>query len=731
MNKKSKKTFSKKELFSLFESGNYQKVISKIKQFNVEDTTHEERESILLDSYQKLAHEHFEAGDISRAIRDINSLLQINTSQIYEIIKLKYLCYMEYFEDAIVLGERLILSNDKKIKQEAIFLHQLALLYNGNYSLDSTLLKLLPKSQQNYILGFAALLQGDGMLALKYFETSNPRAKIEKNNLEALKIIIKGEGSKGDFSNIKPLYRFLLSGEERGLANTKNIRVAKEEVKREFVNQNKNRAMEDLLLLQEAIDVKIIIQNVTDKEQKTSLIYNNISLLVEKQKNNQALHLFIQYKEDLIRLVESATLFIIIKSHTQDKKSDRALITFLLGYLKLHHQKIAPFQIDFILLFLLNYDESQAIHLARTYNREHFLFWVKELPMANTYSSSLQEKFDAATKRYSMVSNQLIDSISDSLELIDEEIEQFNNQKREDFVQHLGVLMRLLQNSDKVHRKYQESFLNLLKVLASVVQTFPYVKDPQLYEALFDAIEYFVDFFGINKVKLPLDIKAFFISFSKKESIKRRTNHRKRKNIFDFIDMILDEEYLERFRYDFKEEEYDALAIKNQCIENLEKAKEHPFSPLATLKEYYYKSYVHHLVLDLIAKSIELKIDNTDKVIHEIISTLAISFCDTAIQAQLIQSIKQYAKNDPKVALVFLEYAIGSVEYSRRGYVWYLKWLESYIVLFIDHRLEQNSLFNDILNEFLKIQKKKKFKSMSASYDKFLKLNSSQQGVLF
>jgi ribosomal protein L17 len=188
--------------------------------------------------------------------------------------------------------------------------------------------------------------------------------------------------------------------------------------------------------------------------------------------------------------------------------------------------------------------------------------------------------------------------------------------------------------------------------------------------------------------------------------------------------MMLNEEYFKAFRYDFKEEEYDALAIKNQCIKNLQNAKEDPFAPLVALKEDYYKSYVHQLVLDLIAKSIELQIGNTDEIIREILSKLTISFQDTMIQAGLIQSIKKYAKNDLRVALVILEYAIGSIEHNRREYLWYLKWLESYILLFNNHHLKRNSLFDDILNEFLKIQKKKKFKSMNAAYTRFLKLDT-------
>jgi len=52
MAKKKKKTFSKEGLLSLFENNNYQKVISKIKQFDIEGMSSKELEYITLSSYE-------------------------------------------------------------------------------------------------------------------------------------------------------------------------------------------------------------------------------------------------------------------------------------------------------------------------------------------------------------------------------------------------------------------------------------------------------------------------------------------------------------------------------------------------------------------------------------------------------------------------------------------------------------------------------------------------------
>ena len=226
MAKKQKKKFQKNQLRSLFQSGNYQKVISKIKQFEIDGMSAEELLEIQISSYKKLASSNFELGDINRALRDIESLLSIDGNEEYKLTKLKYLCYIEYFDDAMVLSKNLMNSKNSKIKKEAAFLLLLSSIYSGNYNIDEKILKLLPTAKVNYILGFVEFVQDNTEQALMFFDKCNPRAKVEKENIYVIKSIIMGQNTT-TYDNTKPLYRFLMSGDDVHLQNTKNSRVIK------------------------------------------------------------------------------------------------------------------------------------------------------------------------------------------------------------------------------------------------------------------------------------------------------------------------------------------------------------------------------------------------------------------------------------------------------------------------------------------------------------------------
>jgi hypothetical protein len=292
MAKKKKKKFQKKQLISLFESGNYQKVISKAKQFVIEGMSEEELQTILTTSYIELAQNNFNKGDIGRAIRDIDSLLKIDNSEKTRLIKLKYLCYIENFEDAIVLAEELIaLKKLKDIQKEAVFLYLMANLYSGNYELDKKLLKIIPLSRQRYIFGFREFLQDNIELAMGHFNNCNPRSKIEKKNLQAIKAIISNQ-EMSDVGEIKPLYRFLIDGSTDGLANTKNSRSIKKEITAQFAQKNRSGAIQNLLLLKSSVEVDVIKAHANSKEEESRLIYNNISILVDKKQYPQAIKLF-------------------------------------------------------------------------------------------------------------------------------------------------------------------------------------------------------------------------------------------------------------------------------------------------------------------------------------------------------------------------------------------------------------------------------------------------------
>jgi len=233
MAKKKKKKFQKKQLLSLFHNENYQKVISKIKQFEIDGMSDKELYQIQITSYEKLANANFRLGDKNRAMRDMESLLTIDSSEEYKIIKLKYLCYMEYFKDAIIFAQDLINSKNSKIKKEALFLYILANIYSGNYDIEEKFLKLLPIARVNYILGFKEFLEGNIEEALLYLDKCNPRVKIEKKNIEAIKsIILNQETTSSEI--LKPLYRFLINGDDTNLQNTKNSRIIKKDILTQF-----------------------------------------------------------------------------------------------------------------------------------------------------------------------------------------------------------------------------------------------------------------------------------------------------------------------------------------------------------------------------------------------------------------------------------------------------------------------------------------------------------------
>lgn len=63
-----------------------------------------------------MAEDNFALGDINRAMRDIESLLMIESSDEYRVIKLKYLCYMEHFKDAILFSNLLEYKKKRDLK---------------------------------------------------------------------------------------------------------------------------------------------------------------------------------------------------------------------------------------------------------------------------------------------------------------------------------------------------------------------------------------------------------------------------------------------------------------------------------------------------------------------------------------------------------------------------------------------------------------------------------------
>jgi len=724
MAKKKKKKFQKKQLLSLFHNENYQKVISKIKQFEIDGMSDKELYQIQITSYEKLANANFKLGDINRAMRDMESLLTIDSSEEYKIIKLKYLCYMEYFKDAIVFAQDLINSKNSKIKKEALFLYILANIYSGNYDIEEKFLKLLPIARVNYILGFKEFLEGNIEEALLYLDKCNPRVKIEKKNIEAIKsIILNQETTSSEI--LKPLYRFLINGDDTNLQNTKNSRIIKKDILTQFYKNKKSSEIEKLISLKSSIPIETIVEEIKDKEKQTKLIYNNIVLLVDKQKNyHKALELFIKNKNQLVQIVESAVLLIQIKSLLDDTKSDKIVLNFLSNYLKLHYKKLSPFQLDFIFVFLIQSSQiNTSIRIIKEYNGEDILFILKDLIEITEVEPQIQERFNRIIKRYSFIKDKTFEAILGVIDSFNENISIIKSKEIELFAKQLSKILTLFQNCQKPHKKYQPKIFKILSSISSFIQNLDFATNRDLYIQLSETINRFIEIFNIDREDLSKDIKILFISLEKEKSIKKekKTDDETMFDIFkqivndydedDFDDMLnsFDEDYLD---------DNDLARIKKDFIEAL-KNNQTPFNnELEDIEDSFNNPIIFEFILDLVGKAIEFD-RYDDSFTQTLLDNMYIEPQDNYYREDLIMAIKKYAKKDIKIAIIFFYDCITLVPTNQRETVWYLKWLEAYLYLVDDYSQPRDKAFKGCLNHFIKVQQKKRFKTLN---DKFKKL---------
>jgi hypothetical protein len=724
MAKKKKKKFQKKQLLSLFHNENYQKVISKIKQFEIDGMSDKELYQIQITSYEKLANANFKLGDINRAMRDMESLLTIDSSEEYKIIKLKYLCYMEYFKDAIIFAQDLINSKNSKIKKEALFLYILANIYSGNYDIEEKFLKLLPIARVNYILGFKEFLEGNIEEALLYLDKCNPRVKIEKKNIEAIKsIILNQETTSSEI--LKPLYRFLINGDDTNLQNTKNSRIIKKDILTQFYKNKKSSEIEKLISLKSSIPIETIVEEIKDKEKQTKLIYNNIVLLVDKQKNyHKALELFIKNKNQLVQIVESAVLLIQIKSLLDDTKSDKIVLNFLSNYLKLHYKKLSPFQLDFIFVFLIQSSQiNTSIRIIKEYNGEDILFILKDLIEITEVEPQIQERFNRIIKRYSFIKDKTFEAILGVIDSFNENISIIKSKEIELFAKQLSKILTLFQNCQKPHKKYQPKIFKILSSISSFIQNLDFATNRDLYIQLSETINRFIEIFNIDREDLSKDIKILFISLEKEKSIKKekKTDDETMFDIFkqivndydedDFDDMLnsFDEDYLD---------DNDLARIKKDFIEAL-KNNQTPFNnELEDIEDSFNNPIIFEFILDLVGKAIEFD-RYDDSFTQTLLDNMYIEPQDNYYREDLIMAIKKYAKKDIKIAIIFFYDCITLVPTNQRETVWYLKWLEAYLYLVDDYSQPRDKAFKGCLNHFIKVQQKKRFKTLN---DKFKKL---------
>ncbi len=720
MAKKQKKKFQKNQLRSLFQSGNYQKVISKIKQFEIDGMSAEELLEIQISSYKKLASSNFELGDINRALRDIESLLSIDGNEEYKLTKLKYLCYIEYFDDAMVLSKNLMNSKNSKIKKEAAFLLLLSSIYSGNYNIDEKILKLLPTAKVNYILGFVEFVQDNTEQALMFFDKCNPRAKVEKENIYVIKSIIMGQNTT-TYDNTKPLYRFLMSGDDVHLQNTKNSRVVKREISAQFAKNRQSSDMEKLISLKSSIPIETIVKESKDIDQQIKLILNNIALLVEKQKNySKALELFIKNKSQLIQFVESGILFIQIKSQVDDNRSDKLVVGFFSSYLKLHHKKLSDFQLDFIFIFLIHSSPTDAtMKLIEENGGKDILFIVRDLIEMREIEPSHQERFNKIIKKYSALKDKSFEGILGFIDSLNEGIYQMDRIERDAFATKVSQILTLLQNCQRPHKKYQSIIFKIFNSMASFTQNLDFEQNRALYMQLSETIDNFIEIYTLDKRELPLDIKTLFQSIDQGKSVKKKEKQSGENDIIGMFREFMDS-YDEGDAWDEDDLDEDDLAeIKEEFIDDLRDDRD-PFNhKLSELEDSFYSDTLLEFILDIVAKAIEFK-RNDDIFTQKLLLMMEISMQDKEYRDQLIISVEEYAKKDIETASFFLYHSISLTPEKDRETVWFLKWLESYAYLIDDYNQPKDDLFKGCLGHFIRVQQKKRFKTLNARFEKFI-----------
>lgn len=740
MARKRMKQFPKKQLLSLVKQGKYQKVISKIKQFEITEINENELNSILIDSYRNLAQEHFNNSSWARVIREIDNAIALESHPEIKLEKLKYLCYMEHFQDAITLGEELI--NVKEIKKEATFLYLLAKFYHHEFEFDTKHLKILPKAKANYLMGLLNLMQDKKESALEYFNKIRPRAKDEKENMKLLRAIMTHETVEiPNTQGLKALYLFLLTGNEAQLLKTKNSREGIKELKKLFTQEDRSTKLKSLLELKSPIDNNLIHKEIKDRELRAKLTYNNVLLLHEQRDSFKALELFLQNRDEMIQFIESAPLFLNIKNSLHANNfTDVLFVNWLSRYIERYHHKIASSQLDLILLEMImqSSNPKNVLSIAQKYNRDHFiLILVDLLDRENVERNNLQERFNTFFRRYSIINSKLLTILSKNIENIDLKLSLEGNTNSEKKKEHLyntkiNLLLELIENLDRPNRRYQNELIELLRVLSILIQSFNYQKYENAYLELSKIIQDHVKHFNINRFDLAIDIKALFISISKKHSIKQDNFYDSYENEFDTEDERIRQMrrelfgfYMEEEKYDFNEKEYDIVLIKEVCIEALERGEKNPFKNLSKLTEsYHYRNFIYAVLLDLLEfiETLDNHQKDTKSLMDEMLEAMSISlYEETNLRSLLVSELRKRTKHNIILTQSFYEYALESVPKTKKESVWYLKWIDGYLNFIDKNKLEKGTDFKKYLDFFVKTQKKNKFKTINSKFNTIVK----------
>ncbi|MEA1955287.1 MAG: hypothetical protein U9N02_02195 [Campylobacterota bacterium] len=685
MSKKKKKVFPKSKILELFKNQNYQKVVSKIKQFRIEDMDDLEVDKIHIDSLKMLSSERFKAGDTQRAIRDIEFALNIKLDNDLEFLRLKYLCYLDNFSDAKIYVDELL---EKYKTDKKIIFYSLLIDLHLNNKIDKTKLKKVTKAKQEYLLAIFALFNNDTSLALKHLNNSKPRAKAEKNNIEAIKAIVL-QKTDIQIKDIKPLYKFLLSGDDTNLQNSKNSRESKDEIVASFKLSNNTKSLKKLIELDSYIDNAIV-----KKESNPKLALNNITMMLEKNKEpdyEEIYKIFISYEKEFVNLIESIYTLIKIFKNFDSSSVAVKITSFVEKYLEIHSKKLAPFTLIYILYQLLyhNFTNTKAVKMIELlfdkygnkdifYTTLTFAVNYDAVKMYDNHKANIEIFF----KKYSHVNSIVVRNIIEFIDSFEYAVIYLDSRNLKNAANKLESSLYVIKNLSDVDEKYKSLFLELLNSFSKAIFLFEEDELERGYDDIKIVLKKYIDLFNYEESQFCEEADEFLDSSVCIEN--------------SYTPNIVQEKYIK-----FK------LALKTG------------FDPFVELEnyplfyEYFYAKEDKTAVFDLIMEYARFE-DLNDEVIAKIFKLTNFNLKKEFLRTTIQTVITKYAKVHLDISQKIFQYILKTTDAQS---VWYLNWLYSYIDMVDVHNLDKDAFFVKCLNKFLDIQNRKKFKSIQKRYD--------------
>ena len=730
---KKRKTFKKEQLLSLLHNGNYQKVVSKIKQFTIDGMTQQEVDAIHIAALKALADRHFKEGDIARALRDIELVLsKEGDDNEARFLKLKFLAYLERFEEAVAYAEGLLEIRDKTIAKKVIFYYLVVHIYHdGRY--EKRYLKKLAPSKQQYILFLEHLFAGDTEKAEHYLDACHPRSKREKENVNAIRAILKQDETFEVRSDLKPLYRLLLTGESGTIQNTKAVREHLGAIKAIFERQRHAQAYTNLLHRKSAMSLEEI-KALYKRENDIKLVFNNIALLIDTKEYTHAYKIFSYFENTLVTLVESFFLLPKLEPVLDTPQTDRVVYNFFRKYLQLHREKFSTENIQYLFFVfcynVVNNDEAgknkmtpQVVNLATQYGCEHIPFAIYSFVNIDVYHRGKHvETLQKIGAKYTKMNEVLLNAIRSHLHMMIEVIVlgMVSEQKVE---KKMTLLLEVLLEVEKIDQRLTDNLLQILDGIAGIFMEMGSISNDtvEYFEKL---LERYHEAYQDNKYDQIEQLRNALDG-------NRRPNRKTTTPFADFdIEVLVDElgaiEEAGGNSFD-----YDPNATNKAMSHLLDAFKlalkkgEDPFEVLHNFEydTYWYMFYNSLFEIPFLMMFEYARYHTLDtKAIQKIFKAIQIDLGNSDVKRSLLTGLKHFTHKElyREVSFPILEFLLDV--YHGATTAWYLELIYLYLELYGRDDRQKSDLFFEYAEWFCWVQEQKRFKTMRKKYDHVLKM---------